>query len=508
MVLRGIATQIFLIPIHKWNLAVIPILLSVPEKYREIQSNRNNFMKALLFKAAVLGACSSVWGLAGAADSMMSFIPHAKPGECYARVMIPAKFRTESSTVVIKEATESLKIVPATYKWAEEQVQVSPATADLQVIPATYGTETDTIELSPASSMWVSGSQYSTVEASQGLLALASAGGAAIESAVGGQCFHELYQQAVYEDVTERVLVSEASETVKVIPAKYEWVEQKEVVASASRKMIEVPAVYGKVTERIKVEDAKVIWKKGRGSIEKIDNATGDIMCLVEVPAVYKTVEKTVMKSAPSSKFIQEPTRYDTVRVRKLIEPAREVRTAIPARYREITKRVKTADGRHFWQSTNVSSSSDYRKTGNMICKRDTPAKTTTLSRTVVLTPATVKKVEVPAKFQSKRIRRLVSEATESRIAIPAVTREISRKIQISDSKLEWVPVLCETNTSQATIKRLQSALSDSGYDIGVISGELSAPTVRAIENYQRDHGMATGGLTIDLLKKLGVNPG
>lgn len=466
-------------------------------------------MRALVIKAAVLGACSSVWGLAGAADEMMSFIPHAKPGECYARVVIPAKFRTESSTVVLKEATESLKIIPAKYSWAEEQVEVSQATTELKVVPASYGTETDTIEVSPASSKWVSGSQYSTVEANPGVLALASAGGANIESAAGGQCFQEFYQEASYEDVTERVLVSEASETVKIIPAKFEWVEQKEVIASATRKMVEVPAVYGKVTERIKVEDAKVVWKKGRGSIEKIDNATGDIMCLVEVPAVYKTIEKTVMKSAPASRFIEEPVRYDTVRVRKLIEPAREVRTAIPARYREITKRVKTSEGHHLWKSADdAMASADFRKTGNMICKRETPAKTTTVSRTVVVTPASVKKVEIPARYQAKRVRRLVSEASESRISIPAVTTEVSKRIQISDSKLEWVPVLCETNTSAATIKRLQSALSDSGYDIGVISGELSQPTVQAIENYQRAHGMATGGLTIELLNKLGVNPG
>jgi len=320
-------------------------------------------MRAKFLTAAVISA-GSAWGLAHAEDNMMSFIPHAKPGECYARVMIPPEFRTESSTVVIKEATESLRIVPAKYEWTEEQVVVSEATTDLQVVPATYGTETDTVEITPASSHWVTGSKYSTIEASPGLLALAAAGGADLNSAAGGQCFQEYYEAPTFNEVTERVLVSEASETIKVIPARYEWVEKQEIVAAATKKMVEIPAVFDTVTERIKVEDAKVVWKKGRGAIEKIDNSTGDIMCLVEVPAVYKTVEKTVMKSAPSSRMIAEPVQYDTVRVRKLIEPAREVRTEVPGRYREITKLVKTADARHLWAVPDDSSlSADVRRT-------------------------------------------------------------------------------------------------------------------------------------------------
>ena len=41
-------------------------------------------------------------------------------------------------------------------------------------------------------------------------------------------------------------------------------------------------------------KEAHAVWKKGRGPVEKLDNTTGEIMCLVEVPASYKTVTKTV----------------------------------------------------------------------------------------------------------------------------------------------------------------------------------------------------------------------
>ena len=192
-----------------------------------------------------------------------------------------------------------------------------------------------------------------------------------------------------------------------------------------------------------------------------------------------------------------------------LIEPAREVRTEVPAKYREITKLVKTADARHTWSmSDDGAMSADVRKTGNLICKREIPAKTTTVSRTVVVTPASVKKVEIPARYQTKRVRKLVTAATESRVQVPAITREVEKRIKISDSRLEWVPVLCETNTTASTIERLQNALIRSGYEVGDVSGELNPATMKAVENYQRAHGLGTGGLTIELMNRLGVNPG
>jgi len=67
------------------------------------------------------------------------------------------------------------------------------------------------------------------------------------------------------------------------------------------------------------VEDAKTVWRKGRGAIEKIDNGTGDVMCLVEVPPVFKTVTKRVLKTPASTRATEIPAKYETIRVRKLV---------------------------------------------------------------------------------------------------------------------------------------------------------------------------------------------
>ena len=114
-------------------------------------------------------------------------------------------------------------------------------------------------------------------------------------------------------------------------------------------------------------------WKKGRGPTERVDNTTGEIMCLVEVPAVYKTVRKQIMTTPPTTKEVTIPAQYrtvkkrvlvaeprvervvipaqyKTVKVKTLLEPARTAVTKVPAEYATVTRTVKTTEGHLEWK--------------------------------------------------------------------------------------------------------------------------------------------------------------
>lgn len=463
-------------------------------------------MKKNVLKMAVLGALFSTASIGYAVEDMTTVLPNAQPGECFARVVIPAQYRTESSTVVVREASEKLQIIPAKYEWAQERVMVSEAGSELRAIPATYGTETQTYEVSPASTRWVMSKTNGDIGANPAMLAMARAGGANLDGAQPGQCFDEHYKPASYKTVTERVQVSEASEKISLIPAKYEWVEQRVMVSPASRKLVEVPAVFDTVSERVMVEDAKTVWKKGRGVVEKIDHSSGDVMCLVEVPAVYKTLSKSVLKSAASTRTVEEPARYETIRVRKLVAQASEKRVVIPAKYKEITKRILDTDGMHTWHNSSENGTHHGKHTGNKICLQESPARMASVDRQVVKTAASVNRVEIPAKYETKKVRRLVSEAREVRTPIAAQTSSVTKRIKVSDARMEWRPVLCEINMTDGMIQKVQRALSSSGYAPGPLDGVLGTQTMNAVERFQRARGLATGGLTYDTLEKLGVD--
>ncbi len=142
---------------------------------------------------------------------------------------------------------------------------------------------------------------------------------------------------AKYKTVKKRLLVKEASEKLKVIPAKYKWVEERVLVKPAGEKIVTVPAKYETITEKVLDKPAHTVWKKGTGPIQRIDEATGEIMCLVEVPATYKTVTRKVLKTPATTKTIQTPAVYKTVKKRVVAEPEHTVKVEIPAQYKTIT---------------------------------------------------------------------------------------------------------------------------------------------------------------------------
>lgn len=445
-------------------------------------------------------------GIAHAQVDATGTLPNAKPGECYAKVIIPAKYETRTEEVVVSEASEKVEVFPAKYNWIEEKMLVEEASFKLVPTPPVYETVNDRIEIKSASTNWILTTPGGrTKSAGASLVAYARGAGLPADAAAPGQCFVEYYRPAQFRTDTQQVVQKEASELIEVIAAKYEWVEERILTEEASTRMIKVPATYETVTERIMIAPATTVWKKGRGPKQRIDNTTGEIMCLVEVPAKYKTIQKRVIRSAVSSKTVEIPAKYGTQRVRKLIEPAREVRKSVPAEYSEISKRVKVSDESVAWYLLNQVPGDAGKPTGNKLCLTEEQAQYKNLAKRMLKTPASTKRIEVPARYKTVKVRKLMEPARENRIPISAKTDTVTKRVKVEDERLEWRSVLCETNTTAGLINRVQRALSAAGFNPGPIDGNLGSMTLRAIDAYQRKSGMARGGLTMDTLRALNV---
>jgi len=281
-------------------------------------------------------------------------------------------------------------------------------------------------------------------------------------NAKAGECYTRVHLPPTYKTVTEQMLKNEASESVKIIPAKfewaeervlvkpaskrlevvparYDWVEEQVLVKPASKQMVEVPAVYEWKEERVLVKDAETVWKKGRGPIERVNDSTGEIMCLVEVPAQYKTVRVKTLKSAATTKEIEIPAEYNTIKKQVLVNEPSTREIEIPAEYSTIKKQVM-----------------------------DSPPK-------------------------------------EIRTAIPAEYQTLNRTQLVTEGRMEWRPILCETNMTTTTISEIQRALKNAGHDPGPIDGIYGRLTSSAVKSFQQKNGMAVGGLTLATLTKLGI---
>lgn len=166
----------------------------------------------------------------------------------------------------------------------------------------------------------------------------------------------------------------EASTRLEAIPAVYEWVEEEVMVKPATTRLETAPATYRTSSERVLVRAAYTTWKKGTGPIQRIDESTGEIMCLVEIPAEYETVTTTVetapatirevsvpaeyetvrrevLKTPATTREVTIPAEYGTIESTRLVTPASEQRIPIPAEYETVTKTEQVSGGHLEWRS-------------------------------------------------------------------------------------------------------------------------------------------------------------
>ncbi len=310
----------------------------------------------VLSLSAGLIFCSAAASVAAQDPSASLFPPNAEAGKCYAKVLIPAKFKKVTEEILKREAGEKVEVIPAVYEWIEKKVVVKEPSEKIEIIPATY----------------------KTVE-----------------------------------------------EKVEVVPATYKLEATKPVYETVKVKVVDKPA--------------RTAWKKGNGLLDKIDHATGDIMCLVNIPATYKTLKKQVLKT-----------------------PATVKKVEIPAQFKTIKKRV-------------------------------------------VDKPAEVRKISIPAEYKTIKVKTLVSPAKEVRTPIKEERQVVTKLVKESDEQMSWQPVLCDTNMTKDVIQKIQQALANQGFDPGPADGALGSGTMKALDQFQRKNGLATGGLTYESLNALKI---
>lgn len=246
---------------------------------------------------------------------------------------------------------------------------------------------------------------------------------------------------AKYEWGTEEVLTKEGYEKLEIVPAKYEWREEKIMVKPVRSQLVTVAPQYEWVEEKIVDRPAHTIWKKGQNPVSRVDGSTGEIMCLVEVPATYKIVRKKTLKAPATTKQQEIPAEYMTVRKRVLVQEETVKRTAIPAQY----KTVKVQK---------------------------------------LVTPPTEKKIEIPAEYNKVTKRKLVKDGSMEWRAILCETNMqggLVSKIQRALKNAGFDPGPVDGAMGSGTLRAVESFQKSKGLAQGGITMEtLEALGVRA----------------------------
>jgi regulator of extracellular matrix RemA (YlzA/DUF370 family) len=431
-------------------------------------------------------------------------LPPAKPGQCFTKAFFPAKYATTTERVLASEASEKVQVIPAKYGWVTEKIKVSDGTQRVVTIPATYKTVYERVLSKPASQTWRTSLNPNAPEASNTCVQSAAAAGMNVSGATPGTCFYEHYKPAKYQTTTEKVLASEASEKVQAIPAKYRTVTKRILVSEGTERLVTSPAQYKTVKERIQVSPARTEWKKTKCGDRGCNQS--EVVCLVEIPAVYKTVTKKVVAKPATTRKVTTPPQYKTVKVQELVQPASSRTIPIPATYKTVTRKQKVQDAAYSWSdASGKNARTRTTKQCDKICLTATPAVYNKVSKKVVAKPASTKTLTTPAKYTTVKIKKLITPASERRIAIPATYKTVTKKRKVADGYAKWVPIVCKSNMTKVTIRRVQQALKAAGYYNGPIDGVWGAASKAATRAYQKAKGIPVAGLSVATMESLGL---
>jgi hypothetical protein len=234
--------------------------------------------------------------LTASAVDPMGLPPGAKPGQCYARAVVPAQYEQVSEQVLRKAAATRIEVAPAQFQDVEERVLVRPASTRLEAVPPVFEEVEEQMLVRPATTR--------------------------LEPV-----------PATYRTVTEQILVR---------PAYTVWKRSSELTAAERAQqvidpgagdilcLVEVPAEFKTVTSEVLETPA----------------TTRE----VPVPAEYVTVKKTVLRTPASTREVEVPAEYRTVMVRRMIAPERQATVEIPAEYETVTRQVLKSAATTEWR--------------------------------------------------------------------------------------------------------------------------------------------------------------
>lgn len=170
-----------------------------------------------------------------------------------------------------------------------------------------------------------------------------------------GQCYAKVRTGPTFTNAVKRVQVSPAiNKRVLVRGPQYSHINKRVMVRPATHTYRYIPAQYKNVSKRVLVKPAHYTWQKGKkGPVTRIDNMTGEILCRVKIPAVYRTVVQKVMVRAGQRVKRHIPAVYQNVKERRLSSPAQYRNVHQPARFVNKTYKVKHGGTGFKWQPIN-----------------------------------------------------------------------------------------------------------------------------------------------------------
>jgi hypothetical protein len=433
----------------------------------------------------------------------------AKAGQCFTKSFFPPKYTknirtTSTKKILLRKENIKYKVIPAKYKWITKKIKISDGREKIVVTPAIYKTIYEKILIESSEKVWRESLTPNSSKVFNSCIESASNSGMDIIGTEIGTCFYEHYKPKKYIDITEKILTAEASRKIITTPAKYRTYTTKIEIDSTSQKLVPIVAKYKKVKEKVVVAPATSEWRKTTCQDRGCNQS--EVVCLIEVPKKYKTITKKMLLKPSVAQKIKISPIYKEVEIEELVEPAKTKELQIHAKYGTINRRKKIEDDRFFWSDKSAKNApSRIRTQCDKICLTQTSPKYKTIAKQIVSKPSSSRKIKTPDRYKIVRVKKVIKPASFKEIVIPAEYEMITVERERTKGFAKWMPIVCESNLTPTTVKKVQEALKKAGFYHGKIDGVWSLEAKSATRNYQRANGLTITRLSIETMKSLKI---
>ena len=434
----------------------------------------------------------------------------AQAGQCFTKAFYPPHYTKvtkikSTKKVLVNDASVRYEVIPAKYKVYEERVKVSDGKEKIIVTPAIHKTIRERVLVTPTQKVWRKNINNNSQKAFNSCVEAASSSSMDVKNAKVGTCFYEHFQPTKYVTTTSKILAAEASKRIVVTPAKYKTVVKKIVTDNTSVKLLPSVAIYKKVKDKVAIEPARTEWRKTICDDKGCNQS--EVLCLVEVPTTYKEITKRIVLQPAVTKSVAVTPKFKTVKIEQMVTPSTTKSVVIPAKYKTVSQRKKVEDSKYYWSDASKQYASSRIKTQcNKICLTQTEAKYKTVSKQVVVTPTSSKKVKTPEKYTVVKVKKIEEKAKYKKVVIPEEYITVITERERTKGYAKWMPMICENMLTPNIIKKVQRALQFQGFYKGSINGIWNIESKSAVRAYQKEQGLAvTNKLSIETMKSLGI---
>lgn len=247
-------------------------------------------------------------------------------------------------------------------------------------------------------------------------------------------------------------------------------------------------------------------------------------------PAEFRRGFKQVITKEGTKTFRVEPATYKEIEERVLVKPETTRLVVEPAQYEEVQEEVVLEQARTELEPCRTSGAAAYGASSAVfgLCAKEIPARTKaiavtklvkpettrtevipaeykTVTRKVVDKPAEVVPVELDDEIETFEVAELVEAAQTREREIPAETMDVNVKRYEGRPRIVARQAVCDQDLTRDMVRKIQKALAGLGYRPGEIDGLPGPKTIDALSQYQIENGLASGAITIETMKHLGL---